>query len=299
LLVEVAVPPTSFWTGRTVRVLRLGDREELTVLGLHRHPALQRARGDLLAKVGAGDPLSGIELSVGDVLLVSAAPERLRALQDEGNLVVLGNVEFQAPRHRRALLASLLFAVALTAAALRWTSPAIAGMAGLVAMIATGCVDARRAFRIDWRVVLLIGALLALGLAVEKSGAGVVIARSIVPLAHFAGPRGVLALLMFLTVALSVPMSNQAAALVMLPIAVHAASQLGIEPRSFAIGICLAASCSFATPLEPSAALVYGPGGYHFGDYVRVGAPLTALMLVLLTLGVPIFWPFIPAPVGA
>jgi di/tricarboxylate transporter len=89
-------------------------------------------------------------------------------------------------------------------------------------------------------------------------------------------------------------MSNQAAALIMLPVAVHAAMRLGVDPRTFAIGTCLAASCAFITPLEPSSALVYGPGRYRFSDFLRVGGPLTALLLIVLTIGVPLLWPFGP-----
>jgi di/tricarboxylate transporter len=89
-------------------------------------------------------------------------------------------------------------------------------------------------------------------------------------------------------------MSNQAAALIMVPVGVHAAMELGLDPRTFVIGICLGASCTFLTPLEPSAALVYGPGHYRFSDFLRVGGPLTTLMLVVLAVGVPIVWPFTP-----
>jgi di/tricarboxylate transporter len=147
---------------------------------------------------------------------------------------------------------------------------------------------------VDWRVIIMIGALLTLGQAVERSGAGEFLARGIVPLASMVGPRGVLGALMLGTLLLSIPMSNQAAALIMLPVGVHAALNMGLDPRTFALGTCLAASCSFLTPLEPSAALVYGPGRYRFSDFLRVGGPLTLLMLVLLTLAVPLVWPFTP-----
>ena len=297
VLAEVAVPPTSFLAGRTLNELRIADRHGLTVLALHRHPALERARGaELLQRISAGDRLSRLRLAVGDVLLVRGTPTALRALSADASLSVLGRVEFERPRSRRAVLALVIFAVAMVAAALRLVAPSIAGLTGLVAMIATGCVDARTAFRVDWKVVILIGALLALGLAMERSGAGALLSGFVVPLAKLTGPRGVLCVLMTATILLSVPMSNQAGALIMLPIALHAAAQLGVAPRPFAIGICLAASCAFATPLEPSAALVYGPGGYHFGDFLRVGTPITLLMLVVLTFAVPVVWPFVALP---
>ena len=96
---------------------------------------------------------------------------------------------------------------------------------------------------------------------------------------------------MLLTVLLSAPMSNQAAALVVLPVAVSVAGMLGHEARPFAIATCLAASCSFMTPLEPSAALVYGPGHYRFADFLKAGTPLTLVLLVFFTAFIPMVWP--------
>jgi di/tricarboxylate transporter len=289
-IVEAWIPPTSALVGRSVDVGRFAEAHGLTLLGVDRHPALHLLyRGD---RPGAPGPAPHGPLSVGDVLLLRGPEERLRALVEGNDVTLLGEIEHRPSRHGRAGLAAAIFAVAVTAAGLRLTSPAIAGLGGLLAMIATGCVDSRTAFRVDWRVVILIGSLLALGAAVEKSGAGELVARNIIPLAAFAGPRGVLGAVMLLTIALSIPMSNQASALVMVPIAFHAAVDLGLDPRPFLMGTCLAASCAFMTPLEPSAALVYGPGHYRFVDFLRIGSPVTALMLVLLVVAVPTVWPF-------
>lgn len=293
-LTEVSVPPTSALAGRSLRDIRFADRYGLVAMAIHRHPTLQGSHRhlDLMGSLASGDALKNISLSVGDLLLVGGPEQRIRELARDEELTVLGSVEYQRPRYRRALLAVIIFAATVIVAGLRLTSPAIAGLAGLVAMVATGCVDTRTAFRVDWRVVILIGALLALGQAVEKSGAGEVMARAVLPVAGLVGPRGVLCVIMIATVLLSIPMSNQAAALIMLPVGIHAAMDMGLDPRAFALGICLAASCSFLTPLEPSAALVYGPGRYRFVDFLRVGTPLTVLMLVLLTFAVPLVWPF-------
>jgi di/tricarboxylate transporter len=162
----------------------------------------------------------------------------------------------------------------------------------MILMIATGCVDSRLAFRVDWRVVLLIGSMFALGVAMEKSGAGMFLGQKVIDLVGVGSPRVVLLLLMTLTILLSAPMSNQAAALVMLPVAVNAANQLGLDPRPFAIGVTVAASCSFITPLEPSCVMVYGPGHYRFSDFFRLGTPLTLVLVAFLVAAVPIFWPF-------
>ncbi|WP_244237803.1 SLC13 family permease, partial [Corallococcus llansteffanensis] len=293
-LTEVSVPPTSALAGRSLRDIRFAERYGLVAMAIHRHPTLQGSHQhlNLLGSLASGDALKNISLSVGDLLLVGGSERRVRELARDEELTVLGSVEYQRPRYRRALLAVIIFAATVAVAGLRLTSPAIAGLAGMLAMIATGCVDTRTAFRVDWRVVILIGALLALGQAVEKSGAGEVLAQAVLPLAGVVGPRGVLCVIMIATIVLSVPMSNQAAALIMLPVGIHVAMDMGLDPRAFALGICLAASCSFLTPLEPSAALVYGPGRYRFVDFLRVGTPLTVLMLVLLTFAVPLVWPF-------
>ncbi|MCY1036114.1 SLC13 family permease [Corallococcus sp. BB11-1] len=293
-LTEVSVPPTSALAGRSLRDIRFAQRYGLVAMGIHRHPTLQGSQQhlNLMGNLAAGDDLKNIPLSVGDMLLVGGPERRVRELARDEELTVLGSVEYQRPRYRRALLAVLIFATTVAVAGLRITSPAIAGLAGLLAMVATGCVDTRTVFRVDWRVIIMIGALLALGLAVEKSGAGEFMARAVLPIAGVVGPRGVLSVIMIATILLSIPMSNQAAALVMLPVAIHSAMDMGLDPRAFALGTCLAASCSFLTPLEPSAALVYGPGRYRFVDFLRVGTPLTVLMLMLLTFAVPLVWPF-------
>lgn len=295
VLVEVLIPPTSGLTGRSLRELRFADRFGFVVLAVDRHPGVQFLRNlSLMGKLAAGRSLRTLPLSVGDMLLMSGPAERVEYLARSGEFTVVGGVDYMSPRYERALLATVIFALTVLAAGLRVTSPAIAGLTGLLVMVMTGCLDARTAFRVDWRIIIMIGALLTLGLAMERSGAGAWLARGVVPLATYLGAHGVLAIVMLLTILLSVPMSNQAAALVILPMSINAAVAMDLDPRTFAIGTCLAASCSFLTPLEPSAALVYGPGRYRFSDFVRVGLPLTLLMLVLLTFAVPVVWPFKP-----
>jgi anion transporter len=197
----------------------------------------------------------------------------------------------EVPRHSKALLALSIFITALALGSLGVVPLAVAGVAGVLLMVVTGCLSAKHAFRADWRVVLLIGSMMALGLAMEKSGAGRFLGDLAAEVAGGGGPRLVLLCLMLLTVLLSIPMSNQAAALVVLPVALSAAASLGANPRTFAMGIALAASCSFVTPLEPSCMLVYGPGRYRFSDFFRLGGPLTALMLAALLVLVPWVWP--------
>lgn len=292
LLLEALVPQHSPLVGRTLRAARFAERYGLLPLAVHRHPAIEGFhRPHLLRPVFEGRSLRNVRLAAGDVVLLSGPSDRLHELSDGAEMVPLGDIRYQRPRYRRAFLAVAIFAAVVVMAGMRVVPPSVAGLAGMLVMIATGCVEARSAFRVEWRVVLLIGSLLALGRAMEVSGAGDRVAQAIVPLAEVVGPRGLLLAVMVLTVALSAPMSNQAAALVVLPVAVHVAQRIGVDARPFAIATCLAASCSFITPLEPSCALVYGPGHYRFGDFVRAGTPIAVLMLALLTVLVPLFWP--------
>lgn len=293
VLVEASVPPGSPLVGRSLKEALFVERFGLVALGLHRKPAIQRlTKLQMLGRTFGEKSLSSMPLSVGDVLLLRGPRSRLAELSDGSTLLVLGDYEYHPPRYGKALTAVCIFLGALGVGTLELLPMSVAGLAGMLAMIATGCVDARIAFRVDWRVVLLIGSMMALGVAMEVSGTGQFLGGLVSKLSAYGGPRTVLLMLMVLTILLSAPMSNQAAALVVLPIALNAAKGLGVDPRDFAIGVTLAASCSFITPLEPSCVLVYGPGHYRFTDFFRLGTPLTAVLLAFLVVAVPFFWPF-------
>ncbi|WP_141620397.1 SLC13 family permease [Myxococcus sp. AB036A] len=303
ILIEASVPPDSPLVGRSLKETLFVERYGLVALALHRKPAIQRVtKLQLLGRTFGERSLSMLPLSVGDVLLLRGARDRVDELARGGNLTVLSGHEYQPPRYGKALLAVVLFLGALAAGSLDVVPLSVAGLTGMLLMIATGCVDPRTAFRVDWRVVLLIGSMMALGLAMEVSGAGAFVGDRVAALGALGGPRMVMVVLMVLTIVLSAPMSNQAAALVVLPVAINAAQQLGVDARPFAMAVTLAASCSFITPLEPSCVLVYGPGHYRFTDFFRLGTPLTAVLVVLLTVAVPWAWPLekgaSPAPVA-
>ncbi|ABC83201.1 SLC13 family permease [Anaeromyxobacter dehalogenans] len=294
VVVEASVPPGSRLAGKALAEADLAAQLGLDVLGIHRRPVVQRLTKLQLLAPGRrrGGSIGALPIAAGDLLLLRGSRERVRALADGGLLLVLSGVDAEPLRRRKALLAAAIFLAALGVGTAGRMPMAVAGLAGLLAMIFTGCVDARRALRVDWRVVLLVGSMLALGLAMEESGAGRLVGERLAAAGTLAGPHGVLLALVVLTIVLSAPMSNQAAALVMLPVAIAAAHRLGVDPRPFAIGVTLAGSCSFVTPLEPASMLVYGAGRYRFADFVRVGTPLTLAIVALLTLGVPLVWPF-------
>ena len=144
---------------------------------------------------------------------------------------------------------------------------------------------------IDWRLLVLIGGMTAFGTAMENSGAADFLAKGIVSLLSDFGKIPILLGFVIITVILTQPMSNAAAALVIVPVAIKTAIELNSDPRSFAIAIMLAASVSLVTPFEPSCILVYGPGKYRFRDFIRIGSPLTFILILVIVALVPVFWP--------
>jgi di/tricarboxylate transporter len=169
---------------------------------------------------------------------------------------------------------------------------AVYTIAGL--MVATRCISASSARKtIDWETVLTIGAAFGLGIALDKSGAALAIADRLVGVAGDAGPRAVLLTLYLLTSVFAAFVSSKASAVLMFPIALAAATALGVDARPMVMGVVFAAAATFATPLGyPTNLMVYGPGGYRFGDFARVGLPLNGILTVVVTVLVPIFWPF-------
>ena len=276
---ELLLAPYSQLAGRTLEEGRLRDRFGVTVLAIYR-------RGEALWK-----RLARIPLRDGDVLLVQGDLERLAPHLRSGGLILLEQVEFQR-RGRRALIALGVFAAMIVVGGLGWVPFAMASLIAASLMVVTGCLDTAQAYAaIQWRILVLVGCLLAFATAMETSGTAQYLADLIVGIGDNTSPVVLLAGFYLLTVVLTQPMSNQAAALVVLPLAIQTATELGFNPRAFAITICIAASCSFITPLEPASLLVYGPGGYRFRDFFFFGIPLTLICLVTTLVLVPRFWP--------
>ncbi|MDL2344781.1 SLC13 family permease [Deinococcus sp. MIMF12] len=277
-LVEAVVLPGSLLIGRTLREARFRERYGLSVLALHR-----RAR--------TVERLGGLRVQVGDVLLIQGTPDRLGGLGD--HLTVLGDLTEAQRDRRRAPLALGLFGGAVVLGGLGVLPLSVAVVIAVALALALRLVTPEEAYRsVEWPVIVLVACMLAFGTAFEDTGAARVLTGAISGMLEPLGPYGLLAALFTVTVALTQPMSNQAAALVMLPLAIGTATALGYDPRPFVIGITIAASNSFITPLEPSCMLVYGPGRYRFMDFVRVGTGLTLVTFVVSLLVIPRVWPF-------
>jgi di/tricarboxylate transporter len=284
-IAEVLLTPQSELHGRSLKDANFRQHYGLTVLAIYRHGQSLR------------EQVSDTVLRVGDLLLVQGEEARIQALRAQPGLSLLGEVSEPLYHPRKGLLTIALFGAAVIIGAVGLVPLSIAFLSAAVLTILMRCISVERAYEfVDWRLLVLIGGMTAFGTAMEKTGAAAYLAGLIVQ--SFA-PFGILAILggfFVLTIVLTQPMSNAAAALVVLPVAISAAQQLGANERTFAIGIMLAASVSFITPFEPSCILVYGPGKYRFGDFVKVGLGLTAVLTVTVLLLIQFFWPLYAVP---
>jgi di/tricarboxylate transporter len=284
-LFEVLVLRGSDLNGRTLRGLNFRDRYDLTVLAINRHGVA------LLTK------LSSVTLRFGDVLLVQGTRECVERLHAEGNVLLLEDVSARRGRAGKRIWALAAFGLFIGLSVVKYfvavdVPLVVAVLLGVLVLLATRSVHTQEVYDlIDWRLIVLIAGMISFGTAMEKTHADQYLADIITNNFAAYGGLAVLAGFFVLTVALTQPMSNQAAALVVLPIAVKAAITLGLNPRTFAMTVTYAASCSFLTPLEPACVLIYTPGRYRFFDFVKVGSILTVVVFAIVMLLVPVFWP--------
>ena len=278
-IVEGVLLPSSPLLGYSLSRLGFKERYGLEVLAIHRAGRLP-------------SPISTARLRVGDVLLLQGTPQNVKRLE-EGNLFnIFGSVPRQRLNRTMAPVAAAIFATAVAVATLKLASLPTAMLAGAFAMLAARCLSPDEAYaRVEWKLLILIGSLFSLGAAMEASGTGRYLAHGLIGLVGADSTYVLLSCFFLLTVGLTQPMSNQAAALVVFPVAMQTALEIGANPRTFAMTVAVAASCSYLTPLEPSCLMVYGPGKYRFSDFVRVGAPLTVLIYLLAIALVPLVWP--------
>jgi di/tricarboxylate transporter len=278
-IVEGVLLPRSPLIGHSLRSLEFKERYGLQVLALHRPGRVPHK-------------ISSARLRLGDVLLLQGKPENVKELE-RGNLFnIFGGVDPGRLHRSRAILAAVIFIAAILAVTFGMVSLPVAVLGGAFLMFLTRCLSPEEAYRqVEWKVLILIGALLSLGEAMDASGTGKYLAQQLIGLLGADNPYRLLSSFFVLTVALTQPMSNQAAALVVLPIAMQTGLELGAEPRAFAMMVAVAASCSYLTPLEPSCLMVYGPGKYQFSDFFKVGIPLTFLIYLLAIMIVPRLWP--------
>ncbi|HVS62900.1 MAG TPA: SLC13 family permease [Thermoanaerobaculia bacterium] len=278
---EVLLSPRTRLAGRTLAQLLFRDRYGLTVLALWREGHAHRAG------------LQELPLHFGDALLVYGHRRRLEALARDPDFLVLDEAAAQAPRLEKAQAAAAIMLAVLAVAMLGLVPIAIAALTGAALMVLFGCLSLEEAYRaIDWKVVFLIAAMLPLGAAIEHTGAAQMGGQALLAAVGDRGPRWVVATL-FAATALGTQLVPTAALVVLMaPVTLSASATLGISPHLLMMTVAIAASSSFASPLShPAHLLVMGPGGYRFVDYVKVGAPLTLIALLVSVALLPILWP--------
>lgn len=281
-LAEVLVTHRSEIVGRSMVETDFRTAYQLTVLAIYRqgqtlHEELAKARilsGDLLLVQGGASSLDHLQEKDPGLVMLSELATTAKYLKWKG-VMVLG-----------------VFALAVLASSLGWVQSSVALLTAAFVTVCSGAISVSKAYReIDWRLLILIAGMTAMGAAMENTGASEYLATH---LASWLSPFGgyfVLAGFCVLTILLTQPMSNAAAALVVLPVALETAIQLGLNPRTFVMGVMLSASVSLITPFEPSSILVYGPGKYKIIDFVKVGGLLTAILLMVLLALLSWFWP--------
>ncbi len=283
-LFEVMVMRDSRLVGQTLKSLRFRQNYDLTVLAINRH-------GETIV-----EKLSEVRLQFGDVLLVQGKRDEIEPLVVEGEMLLLEDVSKGAMRTEKRKWAiaafGLFLALSLSKVVVGYEIPlAVCVLLGVLLLLATNTVRYPELYSlIDFRLLVLIACMMSFGVAMEKTGTDKYLAALIVQYFEQFGSIAVLAGFFLLTVGLTQPMSNQAAALVVLPVAVKTAIALNLNPRAFAVAITYAASFSFITPLEPACVLVYTPGRYKFMDFVKIGTILTIVVFIVAILLVPVFW---------
>jgi di/tricarboxylate transporter len=279
-MVEVLKTPQSELIGQSLKEANFRARYGMTALAIYRQGQSLR------------DKIGRIRLRMGDLLLVQGTADRLDFLRRHPDLWVLEELNPALFRKKKGLYTVAFFMGAIVAGAFDLLPLSITFLAAAVLAILIRAITPDEAYEfIDWRLIILIGGMTAFGAAMDKTGAAEFLAKGIVAALEPLGVMSILAGFFALTIVLTQPMSNAAAALVVLPIAIETANRLGANPRTFAIAIMLAASVSFITPFEPSCILVYGPGKYKFRDFVKTGLLLTIILMIVVLITLPIFWP--------
>lgn len=289
-MAEILVLPNSIYVGQSLEEARFRSQFGAAVVAIQRHGMHLRQR------------ISNHPLRVGDVLLVQGSHAALDRLASSEGLVLMTGVEDVLVRENKAPIAmTILAAVILLLSFSNWHMAVIA-LAGGVAMILTGCLPMGKIYEsIHWRVLVLIAGTLALGMALEKTGAADTVAEWLTNVFRFAGPHGLVVVTLVLSALLTECISNAAVAALMVPIALRMPSTLESPDGTTAsylpyiMAVAYGASCSFLTPIGyQTNTLVYGAGGYRFTDFARVGIPLVLIIWTIGGIMIPILWPVWP-----
>ncbi|KTG29730.1 SLC13 family permease [Haloferax profundi] len=285
-LLEIVVPRASGLVGDTIGETRLRERYDATVL------AVRRRGGELIR-----EHFRDVDLRAGDSLLLQTTSETAKYLRETGDFVVTSEVSEKVMEQNGGLSPTALQAFAIVAlviglAAVGVVPIAVAALGGVVAMVATDCLSASDAYdAVSWNVIFLLAGVIPLGRALQLTGGVALIADLVGQATVFLPVVAVLAAFYLLTGLLANVITPVASVVLVIPIAIDTAQRLGADPFGFAIAVTFAGSTAFMTPIGYQTNLmVYGPGGYKFADYLRVGGPLQLLLTVVTTFGIVFLW---------
>jgi len=280
--VEVLISPRCRMVHKTIGSVDLTGRYGIYVLAVHRPREV----------VSIGQ-INNLEVSIGDTLLIEGVPSDIRRFAAEQDVSEIAEPEARSYRRNKAPVACIALGALVILAALGVAPILTLAIIAVAVVLLTRCIDVEEALSsVDGKLMALIFSMLAVGAAMNSSGAVALIADFVAPLLLGLHPVLVVWAVYMLTSVLTELISNNAVAVVMTPIAIGVAAALGVDPRPLVITVMVAASASFATPIGyQTNTLVYGPGGYSFADFIKVGLPLNLCIGILTSLLVPLFWP--------
>jgi di/tricarboxylate transporter len=280
-LAEVVLSPETTLEDKTLRELNFREKYGLTVLAIWRRGTAHRTE------------LRDMALRFGDAILVYGPRQKLRVLGREPDFLVLTEGEQEPPRVEKAPISIAIMIAILLPVFFGLMPISIAAVIGATLMVLSRCLTMEEAYRyIEWPAVFLIAGMLPLGIAMEQTGAALFLADGVISVVGGLGPRAVLAGIYILTALATQIIPTAALVVLMAPIAMNTAADLGLSPLPLMMTMAMAASASFSSPVShPANVLVMGPGGYRFVDYLKLGLPLTLVVLIIVVLLVPILWP--------
>ncbi|MGH8125611.1 MAG: SLC13 family permease [Rhodanobacteraceae bacterium] len=282
VLVEAMIAPASLAEDRTLRDLDLQSNYNATVLGIHR-------RGHLLR-----DKIRDVAFQTGDVLMMLLPADSVQRLRGDDRFVVLNERDDARRPKSRAFIAVGIMAAVVVVSALRWLPIPIAAICGVAAMALTRCFGRKDIYQgMDWKIIILLGAILPLGIAMERTGLANMVVHGALDIIGNHGPLAALLMVYVLTALLTELMGHNPSVVLMVGIAVSVAHAVNADPRPFVVAVAFAAATSFATPVGyPTNTMVYYAGGYRFTDFTKVGVPLITLFCALSMIIIPRIWPF-------
>jgi di/tricarboxylate transporter len=285
-IVEGMVTQGSELIGKTLRDLDFRNAYDGFVMAVRREEKTLR------------DRVSKIPLQFADTLLIFLPKSRLGALNNHSGLAVLQELDVKIHKVRFWWLAIAVIPLIMLTASLGWIDILEAALIGTVILLLAKSISIQEAYKsINWSVIILIAAFVPVGIAMDRSGAADIVAASIIGVGNLFPPdmaaSASLSALYLVAAVLTAVLSNNTAAIVLVPVALAISQQLGVDARGLLLAVCFGASTSFMTPMGYQTNLmVYGPGRYHFKDFVTAGLPLSLAFWVLATICIPKFWPF-------